>query len=417
MHTIEIKNGIIVDGSGSDSYIGNVYLKDKEIIAITHGEVINSDISIDATGKIVTPGFIDLHSHSDFSFLLDSTAQSKLRQGVTMELLGNCGFSLCAPLNKYTKEDFDSWISEYTDTFDITWSDFGGYIAASKKANAIVQDFFSADAYRRTKYADLKPKIITSIAMFYDLDDPQPFVEDIHDILDDDGVWVLQLSYTPLMLKQLAFDNICHEHICYYSLSSLKYVMDRVGFDIVDCQLNDVNGGSFRVYLMKKTANKTKFRNQQERDVANFRVNSILEYEKSLKLNDPQTYIDFYSQICKLREDTMSFIENEKAKGKKIAGYGASTKGNTLLQWYGLNHTHVDYIAERSAYKYGLKTAGTKIPIIAEDDMRADQPDYLLILPWHFINEFAERETEYIEKGGKFIVPCPKFLVYPDEGK
>ena len=138
MHTIEIKNGIIVDGSGSDSYIGNVYLKNKEIIAITHGEVINSDISIDATGKIVTPGFIDLHSHSDFSFLLDSTAQSKLRQGVTMELLGNCGFSLCAPLNKYTKEDFDSWISEYTDTFDITWSDFGGYIAASKKAKATI---------------------------------------------------------------------------------------------------------------------------------------------------------------------------------------------------------------------------------------------------------------------------------------
>jgi hypothetical protein len=189
------------------------------------------------------------------------------------------------------------------------------------------------------------------------------------------------------------------------------------GFDIVDCQLNDVNGGSFRIYLMKKTANKTKFRNQQERDVANFRVNALLEYEKSLKLNDPQTYIDFYSEICKLRDDTMSFIKQEKAKGKKIAGYGASTKGNTLLQWYGLDHNYVDYIAERSEYKYGLKTAGTKIPIIAEADMRADHPDYLIILPWHFINEFAERETEYINKGGKFIVPCPKFLVYPDEGK
>jgi hypothetical protein len=168
---------------------------------------------------------------------------------------------------------------------------------------------------------------------------------------------------------------------------------------------------------MKKTANKTKFRNQQERDVANFRVNALLEYEKSLKLNDPQTYIDFYSEICKLRDDTMSFIKQEKAKGKKIAGYGASTKGNTLLQWYGLDHNYVDYIAERSEYKYGLKTAGTKIPIIAEADMRADHPDYLIILPWHFINEFAERETEYINKGGKFIVPCPKFLVYPDEGK
>ena len=138
MQKIEIKNGIIVDGSGSDSYIGNVYLADRQIIAITRGEELSSDISIDATGKIVSPGFIDLHSHSDFSFLLDSSAQSKLRQGVTMELLGNCGFSLCAPLNKYTKEDFFSWISEYTDQFDITWSDFAGYIAASKKAGSTV---------------------------------------------------------------------------------------------------------------------------------------------------------------------------------------------------------------------------------------------------------------------------------------
>lgn len=285
---------------------------------------------------------------------------------------------------------------------------------SSKKADAIVQDFFSAEAYRKTEYAHLNPKIITTIAMFYDLDDPQPFVEDVYEILDDDGIWVLQLSYTPLMLKQLAFDNICHEHICYYSLSSIKYLMDSVGFDIVDCQLNDVNGGSFRVYMMKKTSNKTNFRNQQERDVAMFRVNSLLEYEKSLKLNDPQTYVDFYTEICKLRTATMSFIKQEKSKGKRIAGYGASTKGNTLLQWYGLDNTHVDYIAERSAYKYGLKTAGTKIPIIPESEMRKDEPDYLLILPWHFIDEFIDREAEYIEKGGSFIVPCPKFLIYPD---
>lgn len=290
-------------------------------------------------------------------------------------------------------------------------------VESSQKADAIVQDFFSAEAYSRTKYAKLKPKIITTIAMFYDLDDPQPFAEDVYKILDNDGIWVLQLSYTPLMLKQLAFDNICHEHICYYSLSSIKYLMNHVGFDIVDCELNDVNGGSFRVYLMKKDSNKTKFRNQQERDVANFRVNSLLEYEKSLKLNDPQTYINFYHEICKLRDNTVSFINKEKSKGKTIAGYGASTKGNTLLQWYGLTNKHIDYIAERSSYKFGLETAGTKIPIITEADMRKDQPDYLLILPWHFINEFAAREIEYIKKGGKFIVPCPKFLIYPDEGK
>ena len=287
---------------------------------------------------------------------------------------------------------------------------------SSKKADAIVQDFFSAEVYKNTKFGHIKPKVITTIAMFYDLEDPRPFVDDVKEILDDNGLWVMQLSYTPLMLKQLAFDNICHEHICYYSLSSLKYLLDRAGFDIVDCELNDVNGGSFRVYIMKKVADKSKFRCKQERDVAEFRVNSLLEYEKALNLNDPQTYKDFYNKICELKNSTVDFIEKELEKGKKIWGYGASTKGNTLLQWYGLGHEHVEYIAERSEQKYGLKTVGTEIPICSEKKMREAQPDYLLILPWHFVKEFTQREKQFIDNGGKFIVPCPKFLVYPDEG-
>mgnify|MGYP003631312145 FL=1 len=286
---------------------------------------------------------------------------------------------------------------------------------ASQRANAVVQDFFSADAYKSTRYGKIKPKIITTIAMFYDLDDPYEFVEDIKETLDDDGIWVLQLSYTPLMIKQLAFDNICHEHICYYSLSSMKYLMDRAGFDIVDCTLNDVNGGSFRVFLMKKDGDKTKFRCKQERDVAEFRVNSLLEYEKTLKLNDPETYTNFFSEVCELKEKTVDFIKREVAAGKRIWGYGASTKGNTLLQWYGLNSQYIEAIAERSIYKFGLQTIATNIPILPEDEMRENPPDYLLILPWHFVKEFSIREREFIEGGGKFIVPCPKFLIYPDE--
>jgi len=290
-------------------------------------------------------------------------------------------------------------------------SDDSYYVESSKKANEIVQDYFSLAAYKRTKYADRKVKIATTIAMFYDLEDPISFSSDVKEILDDNGLWIIQLSYTPLMLKQLAFDNICHEHVCYYSLSSIKYLMDKVGFDIVDCTLNDVNGGSFRVFLMKKEADKTKFRDQQKRDVANFRVQSLLKYEKSLKLNDPKTYKKFYKEICKLRKDTVKFIKQEKKKGKKIFGYGASTKGNTLLQWYGLNNKHIDYIAERSKYKFGLKAVATNIKIISEEEMRELKPDYLLIMPWHFIKEFTEREAEYLKSGGKFIVPCPKFSI------
>ena len=286
---------------------------------------------------------------------------------------------------------------------------------AAKRSDEAIRDFFSAEAYKKMEYGDIKPKIITTIAMFYDLDDPYPFVRDVKEILDDDGLWVMQLSYTPLMLKQLAFDNICHEHICYYSLTSLKYILDRVGFDIVDCTLNDVNGGSFRVFMMKKEADKSKFRCKQERDVAQFRLSALFEYEKSLNLNDPATYIDFYNQICKLRESTVDFIKQEISKGKRIWGYGASTKGNTLLQWYGLDARHIEAIAEKDVHKFGLKTAGTNIPIKSEGEMRRANPDYLLILPWHFIREFTEREKDFVNNGGKLIVPCPKFLVYPDE--
>ena len=289
---------------------------------------------------------------------------------------------------------------------------------SSKVAEEIVQDFFSAEAFNKTKVAKKgkKAKIISAIAMFYDLDNPYSFLKDVTDIMHDDGLFVLQLSYTPLMINQLAFDNICHEHICYYSLSSLKYALENVGLDIVDCTLNDVNGGSFRVYMMKKEADKTKFRNQQQRDVADFRVQSLLKYEESLDLTNPEIYVNFYKQICDLKERTVSFIKKEKEKGKSIWGYGASTKGNTLLQWYGLNNEHIDKIAEKSEFKYGLKTVATNIPICSEKEMREAKPDYLLILPWHFIKEFSERESDFIKGGGKFIVPCPRFLVYPDEG-
>lgn len=282
---------------------------------------------------------------------------------------------------------------------------------AEKHANVVIQDYFSAEAFKATKYGNLKAKVITSIAMFYDLEDPDTFIHSIAEVLDDNGVWVLQLSYTPLMLQQLAFDNILHEHVYYYSLFNLKNLFERNGFKIVDCQLNDTNGGSFRVYAMKETAGIKTFATQPFRDVCNFRLNSILEYEKKLKLDVVETWLDFYERIRNLKDRTVSFLKEQKALGKKIYGYGASSKGNTLLQYFGLDNTLIDAIAERSPYKFGLKTVGTNIPIVSEDEMRKAKPDYLLILPWHFINEFYQREMDFLLEGGKFIVPCPQFEI------
>ena len=286
------------------------------------------------------------------------------------------------------------------------------FSAESKKhANAIVQDYFSAEAFFSTDYGTQKAKVITSIAMFYDLDSPHNFLQDINKVLDDDGLWVLQLSYTPLMLQQLAFDNICHEHIYYYSLFNMQKLLNKHGFQIVDCQLNDINGGSFRLYVMKESGATKTFGTQPHRDVCALRVKSLLQHEKSLNLDDPETWRSFFGRINQLREKTVSFIKEEKSKGKTIWGYGASTKGNTLLQYFNIDHTLLDGIAERSPRKFGLKTVGTNIPIYSEDHMRKMAPDYLLVLPWHFISEFKERERNFLIRGGKFIVPCPNFEV------
>lgn len=286
------------------------------------------------------------------------------------------------------------------------------YVAESKQhANAIIQDYFSINSWKKTVFGDKKAKIITSIAVFYDLDDPIEFVNDIRAVLDINGMWVLQLSYTPLMIKQKAFDNICHEHVYYYSLENLKILLDLCDMQIVDVELNDVNGGSFRVFVMHKDADKTYYGTAPLRDVAKYRVDSMLVYEKGLNLSSPDTWNAFMEEIETLKINVVKFIKQAKKDGKKVWGYGASTKGNTLLQYFGLDHNMIDAIAERSSYKWGLKTVGTNIPIKSEADMREAQPDYLLVLPWHFISEFIEREKNYLAKGGKFIVPCPDFQI------
>lgn len=284
-------------------------------------------------------------------------------------------------------------------------------LESEKHSNLIIQDYFTYDSFKKCEFGNLKAKVITTIAMFYDLENPKKFVDDVYKILDDNGLWVLQLSYTPLMLNQLAFDNICHEHMYYYSLFNIKRIFEECGINIVNVELNDINGGSFRIYCMKDVANIDRFSTQPNRDVCNFRINSLLEYEKKLNLDSVETWMKFFQKINELKEKTISFIKEEKLKGKSIWAYGASTKGNTLLQYFGLDNSLIDGIAERSIYKFGLKTVGTNIPIYSEDEMRRHNPDYLLVLPWHFINEFVERESEYLKNGGKFIVPCPKFKI------
>ena len=304
-----------------------------------------------------------------------------------------------------------SYVPRHINRLGIDPTDDTFTVESKQVADEIIQDYFTIDSYRRSQFATRKAKVITCIAMFYDLDEPIDFLKDIKEVLDDDGLFVVQMSYTPLMIKQMAFDNITHEHVYYWSLSSLNKLMVDAGLKIVDCQLNDVNGGSFRVYIKKENSDESKFATRPYRDVCNVKIESILNWEKTQNLDSEKTWLDFYQKIQDLKKQTIDFITEVKSKGKTICGYGASSKGNTLLQYFGIDNTHLDAIAERSPFKYGHKTIGTNIPILSEEDVRNLNPDYMLVLPWHFISEFIEREHEFLNRGGKFVVPCPKFEV------
>lgn len=277
---------------------------------------------------------------------------------------------------------------------------------ARRGTTKIINDFFSFAAWEKM-FGKAEAKIITAIAMFYDLEDPNFFVADAAKCLHRDGVFIIQMSYLPSMLTQNAFDNICHEHLQYYSLLSLEHLLSRHHLAVFDVELNDVNGGSFRIYIRHKNGGK---RIQASRGAAK-RVRDLREYEESLQLDKQKVYDDFVKRVHKLRSRLTAFIGREVERGKKVYVYGASTKGNTLLQFYNLNHKLIKAAAERNPDKWGTKTVGTNIPIISEEQARREKPDYFLVLPWHFLEEFVGREQEFLGQGGKFIVPLPEFKI------
>jgi len=273
----------------------------------------------------------------------------------------------------------------------------------SKESGAeIIIDYFNSNSYF-SRFGDTKAKIITSIAMFYDLENPNTFVEDISKILHPEGVWILELSYLPSMLIQNAFDTIVHEHLEYYHLSVIEYLLQKFNLKVVDVFLNDVNGGSFRIFV--------KHEKHPINENAQKRIEKLRSSEKEMQLNTEQTYNEFLQRCNSEKNKTMNFLKTEKQKRKTIIAYGASTKGNTLLQFYGIDNNLIEFVADRNPDKWGRTTIGTNLKIISEDEARAMNPNYFFVLPWHFIKEFKEREKEFMKKGGKFLVPLPTFKI------
>jgi len=243
--------------------------------------------------------------------------------------------------------------------------------------------------------------IITSIAMFYDLEDPIGFARGIKEILAPEGIWVFEMSYMPTMLKKNSYDTICHEHLEYYSLAVVEYIMRHAGLKVVNVTLNEINGGSIRCYA---THNDT-FVFKKEQYLENIR--SLRQQEFDLALDTDKPYKHFQERINVHREELITVLKELKKEGKSIHIYGASTKGNTILQWCGIDSRLIDMAAERNPDKYGARTLGTDIPIVSEEESRATNPDYYLVLPWHFRIEFLEREQEMLQRGTRLIFPLP----------
>jgi SAM-dependent methyltransferase len=274
---------------------------------------------------------------------------------------------------------------------------------AIEKGYGVVRDFFSAQSLKR-RYPDMRAKAITSVAMFYDLEDPAAFVQDVADSLAEDGVWVMELHYLPTMLTQNAFDVIVHEHLEYYSLAVIERLLAQAGLSATAAELNAVNGGSIRLFISHAGRRSS---NAQ----ADERLQELRVREFEMALDSPTPYESFAANVERVRRELREFCESVAADGKTIHIYGASTKGNTILQSAGLDRRLIAYAADRNPDKWGSETIATGIPIISEEDSRAMKPDYYLVLPWHFLDEFLERERPYLEDSGRFIVPLPEVRV------
>lgn len=263
-------------------------------------------------------------------------------------------------------------------------------------------DFFTKKTFE--KATNKKAKLIFSIAMFYHLSDPIAFSSEVRDVLDDDGVWVIQMAYLPTMITTNMYDNIVHEHAGYYTAHNMVWIMERAGLEVFDVMLNDVYGGSFRIFV-KKTSN-VKLKTTK-------RLKKILSDEKKQKLNNVKTYTDFMKRIEKTKVDLQKLISKIKKENKSIWIYGASTKGSTILQYCDITNKEIDAAADSNPFKFGKYIIGADILIKDEKALRKTKPDYLLALPYSFVDGFIAREKELVNSGTKFIVPLPRVKVLP----
>ncbi len=258
----------------------------------------------------------------------------------------------------------------------------------------VISDFFSSDKFVAL-FPGKKARVVTSFSMFYDLERPLDFVHDISRILEDEGVWVFEQSYMPLMLQTNSFDTACHEHLEYYAYKQIHFMLEKAGLKAVDIEFNDVNGGSFSITAAHKNARFAQYAG----------VHDLLHQEKYLDQMLP--YVEFNQRINLACKKLKEFVAHTRSQGKKVACLGASTKGNVLLQYCGFTEQDIFAVAEVNPDKFGSFTPGTLIPI-RPDERVLEQADYLIVLPWHFKKFFMNRYSQYATK---LVFPLPELSV------
>ena len=314
-----------------------------------------------------------------------ATSKVALQKGDhVLDIGSNDGTLLnCYPGENYVRVGIDPVAKKYLDLYP--------------KGSKVITDFFDKDKY--FSVTPHKAKIVTSISMFYDLEDPLAFAQDISNILHPDGVWVFEQSYLPAMLRQNSYDTICHEHLEYYSLSAIEKILERAGLKIIDVSQNEVNGGSVR--LAAAHANSTLVSNISPETVW------LLIQEKNHNIHSEQCFSDFQNNVEKQKTDLVTLLTELKKAGKMVIGYGASTKGNVILQYCNIGTNLLPYIGDITPFKDGAYTPGSKIPIVSIEKAKAMKPDYFLVLPWAFRNDIISREKETLGSGVKLIFPLP----------
>lgn len=268
----------------------------------------------------------------------------------------------------------------------------------------LIPDFFSSTRFNR-ECGGKKAKVVTSIAMFYDLEAPLDFMREVSEVLDPEGLWVFEQSYLPTMLEMNSYDTVCHEHLEYYGLRQIQFMAERAGLRILDVEQNDINGGSFCVVAAKSGSS----------HISNTaRIRELLAQEVRSGLNGLDVYARFQERVLAQRQDLLTFFKGSAARGEKIFGYGASTKGNVLLQFCGLTPRELPFIVEVNEDKFGSFTPQTRIPIISESEGRKHKPDTFFVLPWHFREHIVQREQDFLKSGGKLVFPLPSLAVVAD---